>query len=523
VWAQRQRKAFGLTAQCFVKIHNAEMFIPYLSDMQESKIYKMTGDGDYCSVFNPFIENKVNAWTFTYENLQENNFGIKYSKDEDPDDGRLYCHHSDNSYWNEIYSGKNMYQQNACIGIIIDKHGFYHSIMYWVDNDNSKDISKSILNSAAINLGSAAGYLDENKNAIIGLGGWVIPLDSTILQSDGKCSGKITKNSLFINLDEYLKFNQSLGSGHKDDSAENLLSRLEDKKHDKSDPDNLNSLKTDIFLDKNSIVFDKDGKSKLSVITKNNALGYNYHALSLSGSIQADWINTNMQQIRFANCTASESNMIVKEKFVLSEAYKLSGNRKLLKISSDFTEPLLICKKDLRCSSADYCFVPVTDHSINYTFSVLNSHWTRGETTITCPDNTYLDTSKKISKTEKFMSTTYNATTKAKCINKDGAIIETTYGCTLDFEPKFTFFKKTIASKYSLIESATLSYTPTRWQASVQPSVQSIIFDWRSKNNIISCDCDGREFTDKYPSYDTPWGHIDEGTCTTQPDLILNN
>lgn len=504
--------------------HHAEMFIPYLSDMQESKIYKMTGDGDYCSIFNPFIENKINAWTFTYEDLQESNFGIKYSKEEDPDDGRLYCHHSENSYWNEIYSGINLYQQKSCLSISMDKSGFYHSIMYWVDDDNSKDISKSILNSAAINLGSAAGYLDESKNAIIGLGGWIIPLDATILQSDGKCMGKITKNSLFINLDEYLKANQVLGYGHKSDSNENLLSRVEDNKHGKDDPDNQNSLKTDIFLDKNSIVFDKNGNSKLSVVTKNNALGYNYHALSLSGSIQADWINANMQQIRFANCTASESNMIVKEKFVLSELYQIINNRKYLQISSDFTEQLLICKKDLRCSRADYCFVPVTDHSINYTFSVIGNHWTRNEGTIKCPENTYLDTSKKISESDSMTSYDPQPTKTTKCIDKNGSIITTTYGCMLDFEQKFIFSQKIMTSKYSFIESATLSYIPTRWKANVNGWASDSRFSyWRTQNNIISCDCDGREFTDQYkPSY-SAWGHIEEATCTTQPDLILNN
>lgn len=358
--------------------HHSEMFIQYLRDLHESNMYIMTGNDSDCESLNYFIKNKTNVWTFTDEDLKESNFGIRYSNEEDPKDGYIHCHASKHSYWNEIYSGTNSYKQQACLSISVDKSGFFHSIMYWVDNKDSHDVPQSILRSAAINIGAAAGYLDSSGNNIVGLGGWSIPLNAQIFSNSGKCSGTISKNSLFINLDEYLKINQSLAPSGKTGDSTNFLARFEDIEHDKSSQDNKNSLKTNIVLNGNNIIFNNNKGIGLGV-TKFTDNKQNDIEVLNGGSIQADWFMPVKRVFKTEPCESSEFGTILTNK---------GGSREgSLGYLEEYT--FLACSyNSALCNNAgNYCYLPYKRQLINYAF------YNGGRKSFTCPENLYVEVS----------------------------------------------------------------------------------------------------------------------------------
>lgn len=356
--------------------HHSEMFIQYLRDLHESNIYIMTGDGDQCKVFNPFEDTKV--WTFSDEDLKESNFGILYSDEEDPKDGKIHCHRSGHSYWNDIYSGTNSYHQQACLSISIDDSGFYDSVLYWVDTKKSGIIPQPILRAAAISVGAAAGYLNSSGNSIVGLGGWSIPINSGMFSNHGSCAGTISKNSLFINLDEYLKINQALGASSKTGGSTNYLARFEDVENNKEDQENQNLLKTNIVLNKNNIIFNIANNLGLG-ITKFSANKQNDIQVLNGGSLQADWFMPVKRVFRHTDCESDDLGTILSDKGGSSEDY----------ISDADNLTFLVCSHDeILCkNSSGYCYLPYMKQLVNYVFS------SEGRKEFTCPGNQYVEVS----------------------------------------------------------------------------------------------------------------------------------
>ncbi|MCC2624336.1 MAG: hypothetical protein K0R14_209 [Burkholderiales bacterium] len=119
---------------------------------------------------------------------------------------------SSKSAWPVDLAMKNMYGQIPCVTIVKNSNsGSLEAMMYYVDGSKQQSaLALDIVRSASIWLGGKGGILING--AIQGNAGWSVDKDSEFLSGASQCGSALANNSLAVNLDLVLDWNQDLHS-----------------------------------------------------------------------------------------------------------------------------------------------------------------------------------------------------------------------------------------------------------------------------------------------------------------------
>jgi type II secretory pathway pseudopilin PulG len=114
------------------------------------------------------------------------------------------------SAWPSDLTTQNMYRQTPCVTIVRNSStGGLEALMYYVGGSNQQSaLALDIVRSASIWLGGKGGIL--LNGAIRGNAGWSVDNGSEFLSGASQCGGALANNSLAVNLDLVLDWNQDL-------------------------------------------------------------------------------------------------------------------------------------------------------------------------------------------------------------------------------------------------------------------------------------------------------------------------
>jgi hypothetical protein len=243
---QNQQKARQLAG---ASLYYAKIFGHYLHDIQSEKLYSMTGNGNECVLFNPFSTNNTQIFN---PNSLSGDFGWKIEKNQ----YGYICNPTDGSYMSSELKSTNQYNQKPCLGATKLSDGSISAFLYWVADSKSSATPLEIARLASIYLEGKGGYLSSD-GTITGNGGWSINVKDPRFADPAICSGeKIAENSLVINLDQFVEYKTL---------EQTWLQRESDEKYQVGDPNNKNTVRSDIYVGKNNIYFDQDKDVKLQL------------------------------------------------------------------------------------------------------------------------------------------------------------------------------------------------------------------------------------------------------------------
>ncbi len=256
--------------------------------------------------------------------------------------------------WPEDLDKQNLFHQTPCL-VVVTNHTTKHleAKMYYVGgNTDTSPRNLQIVRDGSIFLGSKGGILINGE--IAGNSGWNIKHNSPFLSSASLCGGIPSNNSLAVDLDLFMDWNQGL------QPINSLLRGLDKTPGIQSLPGHLrnsNTSKSNLYFNQNhGIILDntQDKIAKLSVLY--NGQGTEAATIGTGTTIttiRGDTLKPNLQLQAGQCCTAQELG-----KLVLDLGLNNSDNTYLAKST-------LVCtQNDMLCGSGKYCYLPSITNNI---------------------------------------------------------------------------------------------------------------------------------------------------------------
>lgn len=243
----------------------------------------------------------------------------------------------------------NVYHQTPCVAIRKNPvTNNPEAIMYYVDGIEDDPSIIYVSRAAAMYLGGKGGIFLGDK--IQGNSGWSISSTSSFFDSVPVCGKRISKNSLAVNMDLFLDWNQvqqSVVSIFRGTDASGGLSNLPGRIRNK------NTMKSNLyFSDTTGVVLDATNKNAPLRVTTNNQYG---KVLALgdnnSYSLVAGAVLTSGSSKFLESCNYLEVGKIV------SDQSQFSNN--------NLARSTLVCtKNNALCVDGGYCYLPNTVNNI---------------------------------------------------------------------------------------------------------------------------------------------------------------
>jgi prepilin-type N-terminal cleavage/methylation domain-containing protein len=291
--------------------------------------------------------------------------------------------------WPVDLAKENLFHQTPCLAIVTNPNtSNLEAIMYYVGG-NSNTIAKNlqIVRDGSIFLGSKGGIL--LNGAILGNSGWQINSGSPFLSGALQCGGALSDNSLAVNLDLFLDWNQNLQPNN------SILRGLDRTTGVQSLPGhikNANTAKSNLYFGQNNgVVLDSSNQSnptKLSVLYDGQGTGAATIGVGNTkiASLVGDTFKPNLQFQAGQYCTSQELG-----KAVLDQGLNNSA-------SSYLARGTLVCtQNDMLCGNGNYCYLSSIANSIVFQNTIKGIQDTNGN--FYCPADVPFATSYTLSNT----------------------------------------------------------------------------------------------------------------------------
>ena len=257
--------------------------------------------------------------------------------------------------WPIDLAKQNIFHQIPCLSIVTNSNTKnLEAIMYYVGgNSNTSPNSLQIVRDGSIFLGSKGGIL-LNKS-ISGNSGWEINSDSPFLADASKCGANLSNNSLAVNLDLFLDWNQTL------QPSQSLLRGLDNTPGTTSLPGhikNANTSKSNLYFSQNSgIILDNSDENPVKLSVQYNGQGTGAATIGIGDtqitSFVGDTFRPNIEFQSGQYCTSQEVG-----KTVLDHGLSTSTNSYLARST-------LVCtQNNMLCGNGNYCYLPTVANNI---------------------------------------------------------------------------------------------------------------------------------------------------------------
>ena len=334
----RNTQAKQLTAQT---LYYAKVYSHFLSDVQNHKIYVMTGHTNECELYDPFKFDSVA--TFSLADLNQN-YGKKIYEANPLPLSNPNCTPIGNTYLPSMIRQTNIYHQTPCIGVLKNRANKLMPLMFYVDTTGSIQSEEAISRLAAIRLGGMGGYFKQN-GLLVGMGNWGLIATDPRVADAAHCGGaRISPTSVMVNLDQMVEYNDSL-------SNDVALDRESDTEHQPGDVANRNTSKSDIYMQGNGvnhqIILDK--QNNITMTTQGNTL-------SINSPVKASTFQATAQKASGSQCDADQ---------VGAEARQADPGA----VAMGLQQSKVVCAdSQLICSMYGYryCWLPVRGTTITY-------------------------------------------------------------------------------------------------------------------------------------------------------------
>ena len=258
--------------------------------------------------------------------------------------------------WPADLAKQNLFHQTPCLAIVTNPTTKnLEATMYYVGgNSDTSAKNLQIVRDGSIFLGSKGGILINGE--IVGNSGWKINSDSPFLSGASQCGGALSNNSLAVDLDLFMDWNQNLQPTH------SLLRGLDNTSGKQSLPGHLknsNTSKSNLYFNQNyGVILDntQDKSTKLSVLY--NGQGTGAATVGTGNTIatfMGDTLQPNVQFQAGQYCTSQELG-----KSTLDQGLNNSASTYLARAT-------LVCSQnDMLCGSGKYCYLPSIANTITF-------------------------------------------------------------------------------------------------------------------------------------------------------------
>lgn len=253
-----------------------------------------------------------------------------------------------------------MYEQTPCVTIVRNPNtGGLEALMYYVGGTNQMSAqAHNLVRRASIALGGKGGILLDGK--IEGNSGWSIDEGLFFLNGAAECGGRLANNSLAVNMDLLLDWNQHLQRAHslmrgedKTSGQQSLPGRLK----------NSNTSKSNIYFVKdNGVVFDNSVKRdpiKLSILYNGQGAGSATLGIGSLESVSVKLVSDSIQPDLFIDagtkCNPQEEGKTVADRGIPGQT------------NSIIARSTLVCSKNgMLCSNGGYCYLTSIPNQITF-------------------------------------------------------------------------------------------------------------------------------------------------------------